>query len=66
MAIRQQEPNKAFLIGWPIIGSLYLALAIWDFATGGGCHLPGIVWTIFAIAWGMLYYFQIKKFRKGE
>lgn len=64
--MNKSEPSKAFLIGWPIIGSLYLALAIWDFVDGSGWHIPGIVWSIFAIAWGMLYIFQIKKSRKEE
>lgn len=53
--------SKAFLIGWPLIGSIYLALSIWDFADGNGFPVVGIVWGIFAIAWAALYYHELKK-----
>lgn len=61
MTMKTSRHSKAFLIGWPLIGSLYLLIAIWDFADGHGFPVGGIVWSILAIAWAVVYYFELKK-----
>ena len=60
------KSNKAWRIGWPIIALGWLALSVLEFIDDEGRIFRGVLFLVFAILWAVIYFNELKKFKKEE
>ena len=60
------KSNKAWRIGWPIIALGWLVLSVLEFIDDEGRIFRGIIFLVFAILWAVIYFNELKKFKKEE
>ena len=62
----KQKSNKAWRIGWPIIAIGWLVLSVLEFIDDEGRIFRGVIFLVFAILWAVIYFNELKKFKKEE
>ena len=64
--MNKQKSNKAWRIGWPIIAIGWLVLSVLEFIDDEGRIFRGVIFLVFAILWAVIYFNELKKFKKEE
>ena len=64
--MNKRKTHKAWRIGWPVIALGWLALSVLEFIDDEGRTFRGVIFLVFAILWIVIYFNELKKFRKGE
>ena len=64
--MNKPKSNKAWRIGWPIIALGWLVLSVLEFTDDEGRIFRGIIFLVFAILWAVIYFNELKKFKKEE
>ena len=58
--------HQAWRIGWPVIALGWLALSVLEFIDDEGIVFRGVIFLVFAILWAVIYFNELKKFKKEE
>ena len=64
--MNKPKSNKAWRIGWPIIAIGWLVLSVLEFIDDEGRIFRGVIFLVFAILWAVIYFNELKKFKKEE
>jgi len=64
--MNKPKSHKAWRIGWPIIALGWLALSVLEFIDDEGRVFRGVIFLVFAILWSVIYFNELKKFKKEE
>ena len=64
--MNKPKSNKAWRIGWPIIAIGWLVLSVLEFIDDEGRIFRGVIFLVFAILWAVIYFNELKKFKKKE
>lgn len=64
--MNKNKSNKVWQIGWPLLAVTWLILSVLEFIDDEGAIHRAVIFLIFAILWTILYFKELKKFKKEE
>ena len=62
----QTEIQQGLAYRWPIIAIGWLVLSVLEFIDDEGRIFRGVIFLVFAILWAVIYFNELKKFKKEE
>ena len=60
------KSHNVWRIAWPIIALGWLVLSVLEFIDDEGIVFRGVIFLVFAILWAVIYFNELKKFRKEK